>query len=93
MGQQLRDLEARRNVLQMQAAHERAQIASHFEPLDKPLAWADKGISAISFIKNTPILWTSAFALLAHYKPKIASKALAIGWGAMKLLKSTKNLI
>lgn len=93
MGQQIRALEERRNELQVRAAHERVQLAIHFEPLEKPLAWADKGIGAISFIKNTPILWTGAFALLAHYKPKIASKALAVGWGAMKLLKSTKNFI
>jgi len=93
MGQELRVLEERRNELQVQAAHERVQLAIHFEPLEKSLAWADKGIGAISFIKNTPILWTGAFALLVHYKPKIASKALAVGWGAMKLLKSTKNFI
>lgn len=93
MGQQLRALEERRNELQVQAANERVQLAIHVEPLEKVLAWADKGIGAISFIKNTPILWTSAFALLAHYKPKIAGKALAVGWGAMKLLKSTKNFI
>jgi len=31
--------------------------------------------------------------VLAHYKPKLASKALAVGWGAMKLLKSAKSII
>jgi hypothetical protein len=30
---------------------------------------------------------------LAHYKPKLASKVLAVGWGAMKLLKSAKRLV
>jgi len=50
-------------------------------------------MDAIHFIKDTPILWTSAFAVLSHYKPKLASKALAVGWGAVKLLKSAKSLI
>ncbi|OZA10364.1 MAG: hypothetical protein B7Y05_17090 [Polynucleobacter sp. 24-46-87] len=44
-------------------------------------------------MKNNPVLWTSAFAVLAHYRPKLASKVLAVGWGAMKLLKSAKSLI
>jgi YqjK-like protein len=93
MGRQLKTLEHRRDELQARAEYERSQLSLHFEPLKKPLSWANKGVDAISFLKDTPILWTGAFALLAHYKPKLASKALAVGWGAMKLLKSAKNLI
>lgn len=93
MSLRLAALEARQKILQAKAAHERTDLALHFEPLDKPLSWADKGIDAFHFFKDTPILWTSAFALLAHYKPKLASKALAVGWGAMKVLKSAKSLI
>ncbi|CAM3674542.1 YqjK-like family protein [Polynucleobacter antarcticus] len=93
MSQTLGELEARKHALQARAAQERADIALHFEPLEKPLSWADKGMDAVHFLKGNPILWTSAFAVLAHYKPKLASKALAVGWGAMKLLKSAKSLI
>jgi hypothetical protein len=92
MSQKLAELEARQKVLQERAAQERADFALHFEPIEKPLSWADKGIDALSFVKSTPILWTSAFAVLAHYKPKLASKALAVGWGTVKLLKSAKKL-
>lgn len=93
MSQKLSDLQARQRVLQERAAQERADFATHFEPLEKPLSWADKGIDAFHFVKSSPVLWTSAFAVLAHYKPKLASKVLAVGWGAVKLLKSAKKLV
>ena len=93
MSGSLKDLELRQLELKAQANRERNEFSEHFEVWDKPLSWADKGIDTFHFLKNNPILWTSAFAALAHYKPKLASKVLAIGWGAMKLLKSTKKLI
>ncbi|QWE01399.1 YqjK-like family protein [Polynucleobacter sp. JS-Mosq-20-D10] len=93
MSQKLAELQARQRVLQERAALERADFALHFEPIEKPLSWADKGIDAFNFMKSTPILWTSAFAVLAHYKPKLASKVLAVGWGAVKLLKGAKSLL
>lgn len=93
MSKSLTELEARQRQLQARAAQEREQFAAHFEPLEKPLSWADKGIDAFHFLKRNPVIWTSAFAVLAHYRPKLASKTLAVGWGAVKLLKSAKNLI
>ena len=93
MSQKLAELQARQKALQARAAQERANFALYFEPIEKPLSWADKGIDALNFVKSTPILWTSAFAVLAHYKPKLASKVLAVGWGAVKLLKGAKSLL
>jgi hypothetical protein len=93
MSQTLAELQARQRVLQERAAQERSNFALHFEPIEKPLSWADKGIDAFNFVKGTPILWTSAFAVLAHYKPKLASKVLAVGWGAVKLLRGVKKLV
>lgn len=93
MSQTLAELQARQKALQKRAAQERADFALHFEPIEKPLSWADKGIDAFNFVKSTPILWTGAFAVLAHYKPKLASKVLAVGWGTVKLLKSAKTLL
>jgi hypothetical protein len=93
MSRKLSELESRQRVLQERAAQERANFALHFEPIEKPLSWADKGIDAFNFVKSTPVLWISAFTVLAHYKPKLAHKVLAVGWGTMKLLKSAKNLL
>jgi len=93
MSNSLKALEARRQELQEQSSRERHELSQHFEPWEKPLSWADKGVDAYHFLKDNPLLWTSAFAALAHYKPKLASKVLAVGWGAMKLLKSAKRLV
>lgn len=93
MSLNLKVLEQRRHALERQADRERKEFAQHFEGLEKPLSWADKGVDAYHFLKSNPILWTSAFAALAHYKPKLASKVLAVGWGALKVVKSAKKLI
>jgi len=93
MGNNLKALEKRRQELQNRSAKERQELATHFEPWEKPLSWADKGIDTVNFLRNNPVLWSTAFAVLAHYKPKLASKALAVGWGAVKLLKSAKSII
>ncbi len=93
MSFKLVNLVARQGELRERAAQERAEFALHFEPIEKSLSWADKGIDAFNFMRSSPIIWTSAFAILAHYKPKLAGKVLAIGGGAVKLLKSTKNLL
>ena len=93
MADTLKSLELRRSELQKRSEQERREIAKHFEPWEKPLSWADKGVDAFHFLKDNPLLWTSAFAALVHYKPKLASKVLAVGWGAMKLLKTAKKLV
>ena len=93
MSMSIQELKARQLTLQERAAFERTELVIHFKPLDRSFQLADKGVNAFKFLKSTPILWTSAFAVLAHFKPKLASKALALGWGAMKLLKTAKNLI
>ena len=93
MSNSLKALKARRQELQEQSSLERHEFSQHFELWEKPLSWADKGVDAYHFLKDNPLLWTSAFAALAHYKPKLASKVLAVGWGAMKLLKSAKRLL
>jgi len=93
MSEKLEALERCQRELIVQANRERKAFAEHFEPWERPLSWADKGMDAVRFLKSNPILWTSAFAALAHYKPKIASKVLAVGWGAMKIVKSAKKLI
>lgn len=93
MNQQLHTLEKRRHQLQVQANRERKEMAAHFEPWEKPLSWADKGMDIFHFLQDNPALLTGAFAALAHYKPKLASKVLAVGAGTMKLIKGAKKLL
>ena len=93
MSAKLAALQERQHQLKVQAGRERKAFSANFEPWEKPLSWADKGVDVYHFLKSNPLLWTSAFAALAHYKPKLASKALAVGWGAMKLLRGAKKLL
>ncbi len=93
MSPKLATLQERQHQLKIQAGRERKAFAANFEAWEKPLSWADKGVDVYHFLKSNPLLWTSAFAALAHYKPKLASKALAVGWGAMKLLRGAKKLL
>jgi hypothetical protein len=93
MKKNLKTLMMQKKALQARAAQERLNLAWHFEPLKQPISWANKGFEAYRFVKDTPFLWTSAFALLVHFKPKIASKCLALGWSAMRLIRSAKRLI
>jgi hypothetical protein len=93
MSEYLKVLERRQQELMHQASRERKAFAQHFEAWEKPLSWADKGVDTYHFLKNNPVLWTSAFAALAHYKPKMASKVLSVGWGALRIIKSAKKLI
>jgi len=58
--------------------------------LAEPLAWANKGLNAIHFLKNYPLLLSVVFVALTTYKPKLASKVLAVV-GIVKLLKSGLN--
>jgi hypothetical protein len=53
MSQGLVELQARQRALQQRAAQERSDFALHFEPIEKPLSWADKGIDAFNFVKGT----------------------------------------
>jgi len=47
MGNNLKALEKRRQELQNRSAKERQELATHFEPWEKPLSWADKGIDTL----------------------------------------------
>lgn len=93
MSQHLQDLLAQQRELQAKAESERIEFAQSTEALKKPFSWADRGIEVVQFLKSSPIIWISSFAVLSHYKPKLAGKILTFGWGAVKLAKSAKNLI
>jgi hypothetical protein len=93
MTSKLKYLELRRSKLKIQSNRERKEFEEHFEAFKKPLSWVDKGLEAFYFLKNTPILWTSVFTALVHYKPKIASKVLVAGQSVIKFLKIAQKLI
>lgn len=83
----LKSLEIRQQELKTQCNHERRDLEERINSLDKPLAWVDKGLSAIRFFKSYPLLLTGAFAALAQCKPKLARKVLAV----MSVVKLSKG--
>lgn len=83
----LRMLEIRQQELKTQCNRERRDLGEHINLLAKPLTWANKGLNAIQFFKNYPLLLTGVFVGLTTYKPKLASKVLAV-LGVVRLLKS-----
>jgi len=83
----LRILEIRQLELKTQCKREREDLEVRINVLANPLAWANKGLSAIYFLKKYPLLLTGVFVALTTYKPKLVSKALALV-GVVKLLKS-----
>ena len=90
MTSRLRLLEIRQQELKIQCNRERRDLGEFIDSLAKPLAWANKGLNAIYFLKKYPLLLTGAFLAITTYKPKLASKALAVV-GALKLLKNNLN--
>jgi hypothetical protein len=86
----LRILEIRKQELKTLCNRERIDLGVHINLLAKPLAWANKGLNAIHFFKNYPLLLSGVFVALTTYKPKLASKLLAVV-GVVKLLKSGLN--
>lgn len=64
MNKKLQILAQRREYLVLEAAKQRVQLAQTIEVWRAPLALADQGIAAISFIKQHPILITVSSAVL-----------------------------
>jgi len=90
MTSRLRALEIRLQELKTQCDRERRDLGEYIDSLAKPLAWTNKGLNAIYFLKKYPLLLTSVLVAITTYKPKLTSKALAVV-GALKLLKNNLN--
>lgn len=87
MTSRLKSLEIRQQELKTQCNLERRGLGEHIHSLEKPLAWANKGLDLIRFFKNHPLLLTGVFVALSQYRPKLARKVLAV----MSLVKLSKS--
>jgi hypothetical protein len=90
---QIKALELRKLALITQSNRERNELRYHLKALKRPISWIDKGLDAFLFLKNNPLLWTSAFSVLLYYKPKLSIKLLLSGQSVISLLKSARKLI
>ena len=66
MNKKLKILAQRRERLVLKAALQRGQLAQAVDAWRAPLALADQGLAAISFIKQHPILLVGSTAVLVR---------------------------
>lgn len=96
MNEKLQKLAQRREQLVEQSAQQRGQLAHIANSLRAPLAYADKGLALISFIKKYPVWMAGGSALLLKLlRPKRVGNWLGRGLTAWQIVRKlyTKFLV
>ncbi len=87
MNKKLLLLAQRRERLVLEAAQQRMQLAQAIVAWRGPLALADQGLAAISFIKNHPFYVTGVSAILIRlFRKSFIGKWLGRGMMAWQLI-------
>lgn len=84
-------LAERRAVLVAKAASQRMELTEAFEPLRVPLTYADKGLYALRYVAQHPILMAGAAALAAVMRKKRWLFVLENGWLIWRLASAAKH--
>lgn len=92
MNEKLLKLAQRREHLVLEAAKQRVQLAQAVEVWREPLALAEQGLAAISFIKKHPILMAASTAVLVRLVRKsFMGKWLGRGIMAWRLVRKLQS--
>lgn len=92
MNEKFLKLAQRREHLVLEAAKQRVQLAQAVEVWREPLALAEQGLAAISFIKNHPILMAASTAVLVRLVRKsFMGKWLGRGMMAWRLVRKLQS--
>ena len=92
MNENLLKLARRREHLVLEAAKQRVQLAQAVEVWREPLALAEQGLAAISFIKKHPILMAASTAVLVRLVRKsFMGKWLGRGMMAWRLVRKLQS--
>ena len=92
MNEKLLKLAQRRERLVLEAAKQRVQLAQAVEVWRVPLALAEQGLAAISFIKKHPILMAASTAVLVRLVRKsFMGKWLGRGMMAWRLVRKLQS--
>lgn len=84
-------LAERRTALVAQAASQRAELAEEFAPLRVPLTYADKGLHALRYVSQHPMLIAGAVALAAVVRQKRWLFVLENGWLVWRLALAARR--
>lgn len=92
MNEKLLKLARRREHLVLEAAKQRLQLAQAVEVWREPLALADQGLAAISYIKKHPILIAASSAVLVRLLRKsFIGKWLGRGMMAWQFVRKLQD--
>ena len=93
MKRKLRILAQRRERLVLEAAQQRVQLAEAIEAWRGPLALADQGLAAISFIRNHPFYVAGISAVFVRiFRKSFIGKWFARGRIALHLARKLQNI-
>jgi len=84
-------LAERRERLVAQAATQRMALAQNIEPWRTPLALADRGLSALRYIKHHPAWIVGGGVLLAALRPGRVGKWLRRGWVTWQIMRKLRG--
>jgi YqjK-like protein len=92
MNKKLRNLAERRETLVAEAAAQRLLMAQNVETWRKPLAIADRGLAAVSYIKSHPILTAgTSLGLFTVMRSSSASKWFQRGWLVWQVVRRLRG--
>jgi len=87
MNKQMLAVMQRRGELLAKIAAQREQVAVTARCWQTPLAFADKGLAAVRFLRSNPVLVAAVVAIIVIRRRSAAGMAM-VGWRMWKLYKS-----
>lgn len=93
MNRKLLILAQRRERLVLEAAQQRVQLAQAIEAWRSPLALADQGLAAISFIKNHPFYVAAISTIFVRlFRKSFIGKWFSRGKTALQLVRKLQSV-
>lgn len=93
MNKKLAHLAKRRQLLIEQAAIQRSALARNVEPLSKPLAMMDRGLTIARYVKQHPALSIAASALFGLFRHTRAGRWLKSGLALFHMTRNLRDLL
>ena len=91
MNEKPTQLALKRERLITQAAQQRTTLARSVQTWRGPLALADKGVSALRYLKRNPLWVVGGVAVLVVLRRQSAGKWLRRGWMAWSMVRRIRG--
>jgi len=90
MNEQMLAVRQRRGELLARIAAQREQVVETAMRWEAPLAFADKGLAVVRFLRSNPVLVAAAVAILVIRRRGVAGM-VASGWRIWRLYRSAMS--